>query len=80
MKNISTGEPSTLGTYRNIALILSGSKDSKAVQFFDKKIEQSPNAENEIVIADETQMMVLIAELVFNQPPRNIGTELKEKL
>ena len=43
MKTISTGEPSNLETYRNIALALTGNKNSKAVKFIDKKIQESPN-------------------------------------
>ena len=45
MRTISTGEPSNLETYRNIALALTGNKNSKAVKFFDKKIQESPNKE-----------------------------------
>ena len=47
MRTISTGEPSNLETYRNIALALTGNKNSKAVKFFDKKIKESPNKEKE---------------------------------
>jgi len=64
MKKISTGEPSNLKTYRNIALILSGSEESKAVKFFDEKIAQSPNGENEEVVADESQMLYLIMSML----------------
>jgi len=64
MKKISTGEPSNLKTYRNIALILTGSEESKAVKFFDEKIAQSPNGENEEVVADESQMLYLIMSML----------------
>ena len=65
MKTISTGEPSNLETYRNIALALSlQNENSKAVKFFDKKIKESPNKEKEEVIADERQMMYLILTLI----------------
>lgn len=64
MRNISTGEPSNLKTYRNIALILSGNKDSKAVKFFDKKIKESHKGEEEEVIQDENQMIYLIMNLI----------------
>lgn len=64
MKKISTGEPSNLKTYRNIALILSGSEESKAVKFFDEKIAQSPNGENEEVVVDESQMLYLIMSML----------------
>ena len=55
---ISTGEPSTLGTYRKIALALSGDENSPAVKFFDAKIAEQ--GENEVVVADESQVMALI--------------------
>ena len=64
MRTISTGEPANLETYRNIALALTGNENSKAVKFFDKKIEESPNKEKEEVIADERQMMYLILTLI----------------
>lgn len=63
MRKISTGEDSTLKTYRNIAYILSGFEESEATRFFDKKIAEAPNGENEEVIADETQMMYLIISM-----------------
>jgi len=40
--------------------------DSAPAKFFIKKIEDSPNGELEEVIAEETQMMGLIAELLRN--------------
>lgn len=64
MRTISTGEPANLETYRNIALALTENKNSKAVKFFDKKIQESPNKEKEEVIADESQTMYLILTLI----------------
>ena len=49
MKTISTGEPANLETYRNIALALTGNKNSKAVKLIDKKIQESPNKEKEVI-------------------------------
>lgn len=64
MKNISTGEPSTLKTYRNIALVISGfDENNKAVKFIDNKIIESKNGENEEVIADESQMIYLLIQM-----------------
>ena len=64
MKTISTGEPSNLETYRNIALALSlQNENSKAVKFIDKKIQESPNKEKE-VIADEREVIHLILTLI----------------
>lgn len=59
---ISTGEPSTLGTYRKIATVLFG---PKAVAFIDEKIAKDPNGENAVVIAAESQMMYLLASIGF---------------
>ena len=64
METISTGEPSNLETYRNIALALTGNENSKAVKFFDKKIKESPNKEKEEVIADEREVVHLILTLI----------------
>ena len=65
MKTISTGEPSNLETYRNIALALSlQNENSKVVKFFDKKIKESPNKEKEEVIADEREVIHLILTLI----------------
>ena len=65
MKTISTGEPSNLETYKNIALALSlQNENSKAVKFIDKKIQESPNKEKEEVIADEREVIHLILTLI----------------
>ena len=65
MKTISTGEPSNLETYRNIALALSlQNENSKAVKFIDKKIQESPNQEKEEVIAAEREVIHLILTLI----------------
>ena len=63
MRTISTGEPSTLETYRKIAVALSN-EDSEAVQFLDKKIAASPNGPAEVVAAAESQMMYLILSMI----------------
>lgn len=67
MRTISTGEPSTLKTYRNIALALSfGNENTEVVKFFDDKIAKSRKGENTEVIADESQMMLLIMQIIIN--------------
>lgn len=66
---ISTGQPSTLGTYRQIASILG----PEAVAFIDKEIADAPNGEDEVVIADESQMMYLLGQVASggkNEPER----------
>ena len=71
MSKISDGSDSTLGTYRKIALALSGNNpESKAVKFFDDYIAKSPNGENEEVIQHETQMLLLIGTLLGNSTNR----------
>ena len=59
MTIISTGEPSTLKTYKRLTQIFG----PKAVEFIQNKIDESPNGEEEEVIAHETQMMVLLAHI-----------------
>jgi hypothetical protein len=57
---ISTGEPSTLGTYRKLAAALTG-EDSPATQMLDEKIKEQ--GEDMEVIQDESQMMFLILQM-----------------
>lgn len=52
----------TLGNYRKLASAFFG-EDSKAVKFLDDKIAESPNGENEEVIADEGQMVYLLGTM-----------------
>lgn len=60
MKTISTGEPSTLKTYRKMAAVLTG-EDSPATKMLDEKIkDQGEDAE---VIQDESQMLMLIVQM-----------------
>lgn len=60
MKIISTGEPSTLGTYKNMCILFG----KKAEAFIQEKIDESPNGENEEVLADERQMIQLLASMI----------------
>ena len=62
-RTLSTGEPSTLGTYRRWAVALAG-EGSQAVQFVDGKIAESPRGGEEPVIADERQMLTLLASML----------------
>lgn len=62
MKLMSTGQPSTLGNYRIMCAAIFG-EESKAVEFLDRKIEDSPNGEDEEVIADEGQMVHLLGQM-----------------
>lgn len=65
MKKISTGQDSTLKTWREIAFALDGFKDGKATKFIDSKIETSSNKENEEVITDERQMIFVLAQMAL---------------
>jgi hypothetical protein len=63
MKKLSTGAPSTLGSYRKLCLVFFG-PDSAPVRYFDEQIAKSPEGYDEEVIADESQMMYLIGVLL----------------
>ena len=66
MRTISTGQPSNLKTYREIALVLGGfDEENPAVKFIDQKILQSEKGEYTEVIADETQMIHLLGSLAL---------------
>lgn len=56
---ISTGEPSTLKTYRALAAILF----PKALPMLDKRIAEF--GEDEVVIQDERQMLYLFGQIEF---------------
>lgn len=62
MKNLSTGDDSTLASYRKLAAAFLG-EESKAVAFLDKKIADSPNGSAEEVLADEGQMVHMLVSL-----------------
>lgn len=62
MRKLSTGQDSTLGSYRKMAVAVFG-EDSKAVKFLDKKIAESPNGEDEEVIVEESQAVAMLGQL-----------------
>ncbi len=62
MQKLTSGQDSTLGNYRKMALLFFG-KDSEAVKFLDTKITESSNGEEEEVLADETQMIQLLGNI-----------------
>lgn len=59
MRKLSTGQDSTLGSYLKLAPFIG----PKAEAFIKEKIIESPNGENEEVIADEGQMMYLLVSI-----------------
>jgi hypothetical protein len=52
----------TLGDYRRFAVFAYG-VNSKATEYLDCKIKESPNGNDERVLADEVQMLVLLSGL-----------------
>jgi hypothetical protein len=65
MKKMSTGQDSTLGNYRQMALLFFG-EDSGAVEYLDQLIAESPNGADEEVIADEEQVVGLLFSLTHS--------------
>ena len=66
---ISTGEPSTLRTYRKIAAVLTG-EDSPATKMLDDKIKEQ--GEDMEVIQDEGQMLMLIVTMGLGSKPEPV--------
>jgi len=62
MRKLSTGDDSTLGSYKKLTAIVLG-EESAAVQYLNKKISESPKGENEEVLADESQMLLMLFSL-----------------
>jgi hypothetical protein len=60
MKKLSTGQDSTLGTYKLLATLFG----EEAVDFINQKIIESPNGEDEEVLADESQMLHLFTSFL----------------
>jgi len=60
MIKISTGQDSTLKTYKEIAHVFG----KRAEAFIDESIAESPHGENEEVIMDERQMLQLFASML----------------
>ena len=57
--NISTGEPSTLGTYLKIAKLFG----PKAEKYIQDLVDSHDKGEDEGVMADESQMLGLLAQI-----------------
>jgi hypothetical protein len=74
MTTLSTGMPSTLGSYLKLCNIFFG-EDSAQTKFITEKIASNPNGADEEVIAEESQMMYLL----FNLPPEG-SDEMAELL
>ena len=59
MKSLSKKEPATLGSYLKISRLFG----EAAEKFIQDKIAESPYGENELVIADESQMLYLLSSI-----------------
>lgn len=73
MRNISTGQPSTLKTYRELAAVIF----PKALPMLDARIDAF--GEDEEVIQDETQMLYLFAQIEFGGAPKHPAVTFCEK-
>lgn len=74
MMTLSTGMPSTLGSYLKLCNIFFG-EESVQTKFIQEKIASNPNGADEEVIAEESQMMYLL----FNLPAEG-SEEMSELL
>lgn len=62
---LSTGQPSTLGSYYDLCLAFFG-RDSKPTEFFAEKIAEQ--GRDEVVIQPESQMMFLVGSMLDLTP------------
>lgn len=60
--NDKARKTNTLGYHRAMSVALLGA-DSKAVAWLDKKIAESPNGEDEEVVAAESQVVYLLMQI-----------------
>jgi len=65
--------PRTLGEYRDFCVVSAGedNRDNRAVKYFDEKIKKQ--GRDEVVLADQSQMMILIASLLRKIQPYKAG-------
>ena len=62
MNMLSVGMPSTLGSYLTLCNLFFGDESPQA-KFIRDKVKESPEGLDEEVIAEESQMMYLLASL-----------------
>lgn len=63
-----TSSPRTLGDYRDLCAIIGG-EDCRAVQFLDDRIKHDRDGRDAVVLADESQMMLLLLPML-SEPRR----------
>lgn len=66
MPIFSAENPGTLGAYRQLMLYLFG-EESPAVTFLNNKIAESPYGVDEVVLQDETQMLLMLSDLEYGR-------------
>lgn len=62
--------PATLGEYRDICKALGG-VDCDAVKYLDAKIVESPHGRDELVLADDSQMRILLYPMIVSSKPED---------
>lgn len=62
MKTLSTGHPSTLGSYMALSIAVYGD-DSPALDFLRRRIKEAPNGKDEEVVQPESQMLWLLGQI-----------------
>lgn len=65
MKKLSTGQDSTLENWITYSSLVFG-ENSKATKFLKNKADDSPNGLQEEVIADEGQLIMVLARMAKN--------------
>ena len=72
---LSTGDPSTLRSYKKYAELCG----DEAIAFIQNKINKSPNGEDEEVLANENQMIALLSSMMSENVKRRRYIEWKIK-
>ncbi len=67
-RKLSTGQPSTLGTYRQLSLVFFG-QESAVIKFLDDKIAKEKDGAEAEVVADEGQMIYLLSTIHAKEKP-----------
>lgn len=57
--------PATLGEYRDLVQALATDDNNPAVAFLDKKIGESPNGRDEVVVVEDSQMRMLLFPMLL---------------
>ncbi|WP_280755761.1 hypothetical protein [Paenibacillus sp. LBL] len=66
MKKLSIGQDSTLGNWRNLCAATFGPYSAPTV-FLENKIKESPNGEEEEVLADERQLLHVLGNMYIEE-------------